>query len=115
MTWDQYHQGIAIAMGAPPPEIIHIPTDLLRKVFPKTAEWCAENFQFNNIFDNTAAHTDLRFQYTTEWIEGVKRVVSWLDEHNQIKNSDNHPFYDRVISAWERLSENMGKELSDLS
>ena len=115
MTWDQYHQGIAIAMGAPPPEIIHIPTDLLRKIFPKTAEWCAENFQFNNIFDNTAAYTDLKFQYTIKWIEGVKRVVNWLDEHNQIENSDNHPFYDRVISAWERFGENMGKELADLS
>jgi nucleoside-diphosphate-sugar epimerase len=115
MTWDQYHQGIATAMGAPPPEIIHIPTDLLKKLFPKTAEWCAENFQFNNIFDNTAAYNDLKFQYTTKWIDGVKRVVDWLDEHNQIENSYNHPFYDRVISAWERLGENMGKELSDLS
>lgn len=115
MTWDQYHQGIAQAMNAPSPKIIHIPTDLLRKVFPRTAEWTAENFQFNNIFDNTLAKLELNFRYTIRWVDGVKRVVNWLDEHNQIENSDDHPFYDRVISAWERLGDSMGKELSDLS
>ncbi len=115
MTWDQYHHGIAEAMNAPAPKIIHIPTDLLRKVFPKTAEWAAENFQFNNIFDNTAAKLDLDFRYSIRWVDGVKRVIKWLDEHNQIDNSDDHPFYDRVISAWERLGDNMAKELSDLN
>jgi hypothetical protein len=84
-------------------------------LFPKTAEWCAENFQFNNIFDNTAAHNDLKFQYAIKWIDGVKRVVDWLDKHNQIENSDNHSFYDRVISTWERFGDNMAKELVDLS
>lgn len=112
MTWDQYHQGIAKAMKAPSPKIVHIPTDLLRKVFPKTAEWTAENFQYNNIFDNTSAKLDLDFRYSIRWVDGVRRVVKWLDEHNQIENSDNHPFYDKVISAWERLGNNMCKELS---
>lgn len=102
-------------MGASVPKIIHIPTDLLRKVFPKTAEWTAENFQYNNIFDNRNARNDLDFRYTTKWIDGVQRVISWLDVHNQIEDSDRHPFYERVISAWERLGEDMGKELSDLS
>lgn len=112
MTWDQYHQGIAQAMNAPSPKIVHIPTELLRKVFPKTAEWTAENFQYNNIFDNTLAKHDLDFQYTIRWVDGVRRVVKWLDEHDQIENSGNHPFYDKVISTWERLGEDMCKELS---
>jgi len=115
MTWDQYHQGIAEAMGAPTPKIIHIPTDLLGKLFPKTAEWLVENFQYNNIFDNTAAYTDLDFRRTIDWVDGVRRVVDWLDAHDQIENSDDHPFYDRVIAAWERLGENMGDALVDLS
>jgi len=115
MTWDQYHQGIAEAIGAPLPKIVHIPTDLLGKVFPKTAEWLVENFQYNNIFDNTAAHTDLDFRYMITWLEGVRRIVAWLDEHDQIENSDEHPFYDRVIAAWERLGNNMASDLADLS
>lgn len=77
--------------------------------------WTYENFQYNNISDNTAVKNDLDFQYSIKWIEGVSRVIRWIYEHNQIENSDNHPFYDRVISAWERLGNDMGKELSDLS
>ena len=115
MTWDQYHQGIAEAMGAPPPEIVHIPTDLLGKVFPRTAEWLVENFQYNNIFDNTAAEADLDFRYTIKWLEGVRRTVYWLDAHEQIDNSDDHTFYDRVIDAWERSSKSMADDLADLS
>jgi len=112
MTWDQYHRRIAEAMGAPEPKIIHIPTDLLRKVFPGAAEWTAENFQFNNIFDNTEARRDLDFRYTIKWVEGVSRVIAWLDEHGQIEKE--HPFYDHVISAWERLGEDMGSYFSQL-
>ena len=115
MTWDQYHQGIAEAMNVPPPRIIHIPTNLLGKLFPRTAEWTVENFQYNNIFDNTAVYTDLDFRRTISWVDGVRRVVDWLDEHDQIENSDDHPFYDRVIKAWERLGEDMGDVLADLS
>jgi len=64
MTWDQYHQGVAEALGAPSPKFVHIPTDMLVKIAPERAVSVADNFQFNNIFDNTAAHRDLGFRYT---------------------------------------------------
>jgi nucleoside-diphosphate-sugar epimerase len=76
MSWNQYHQRVAAAMGAPPPNLIHIPTDLMSKVLPAEAEWCRENFQYNNIFDNGAAESDLSFTYTIPWMEGVRRVVA---------------------------------------
>jgi len=71
------------------------------------------NFQGNNIFDNSAAHNDLGFRYTIPWVEGARRTVEWLDAHNRIQNSDDDPFDDRVIAAWERLSGAMSKELTD--
>lgn len=114
MTWDRYHQGVAHAMGVPPPALVHIPTDLLGELAPRQAMWCVENFHFNNIFDNTAAKTDLGFGYTIPWVEGVRRVVAWLDEHGGIENSDDHPFYDRIIEAWERVGESVALDLTDL-
>jgi len=111
MTWDRYHQGMAEAMGAPEPRLVHIPTDLLAKVAPKEAEWCVVNFSFNNIFDNAAAVADLGFQYTISWVEGVRRAVAWLDERGRIENSDKYPFYDWLIAAWERLGAAMAQEL----
>lgn len=114
MTWDCYHQRVAEAMGAPPPKLVHIPTDILGKILPKTSEWCVENFHFNNIFDNTAAHSDLGFKYTISWIDGVRRAIKWLDENGRIENSDDYPFYDRIIKAWEKFGVRMKEELADI-
>lgn len=111
LTWDRYHQGVAEAIGAPPPRLVHIPTDLLLRVAPRRAWICAVNFSFNNIFDNTAARTDLGFRYTVPFVEGVRRTVAWLDARGQIEDSDADPFEDRVVAAWERLGAEMAREL----
>lgn len=103
MTWDQYHRQVAAAIGAPEPTLIHIPTEVLVRVAPWRARIIAENFQFNNIFDATAARTDLGFQYTVPWIEGVRRMVAWLDAHGHIEDSDSERFEDQLIAAWHRL------------
>ncbi len=112
MTWNRYHQKVAEAMGAPPPTLVHIPTDLLAQIAPERAGICAENFQFNNIFDNSAAHHDLAFRYTIPWVEGVKRMVAWLDERNRIPNSDQDPLEDQIIAAWTPIEAQMKRDLS---
>jgi len=109
MTWNRYHQGVAEAMGAPEPALVHIPTDLLGMIAPERAGVCVVNFQYTNIFDNTAARTDLDFHYTIPWVEGARRTIQWLDEHGRIENSDGDPFDDEVIAVWERLSAQMGQ------
>ena len=111
-TWNQYHEGVADALGAPRPTLIHIPTDLLSKAAPKQASVCAINFQFDNIFDNAAAHADLEVQSPGPGVEGVRRPVAWLDEHGRIQDSTQYPFYDRIIAAWERLGEQFVGALS---
>jgi len=114
MTWDRYHQGVAEAMNVPTPALVHIPTDLLEKIVPKQAKGCVENFHFNDIFDNSLAKADLDFRYSISWIEGVRRTVRWLDEHGQIENSDNYPFYDRILATWERLGTEMASDLASI-
>jgi len=114
MTWNNYHQKVAEALNAPQPTLVHIPTDLLQKIAPKYAEWCAENFQFNNIFDNKAAKADLGFRYSVPWVEGVMRAVNWLENHGGLENSDNFPFYDRIIETWQKLGENMKSQFSNI-
>jgi nucleoside-diphosphate-sugar epimerase len=113
LTWDQYYRELAQAVGAPEPRFVHIPTDLLSLLAPEKMRVVVTNFQGNNIFDNSAAHNDLGFRYTIPWVEGARRTVEWLDAHNRIQNSDDDPFDDRVIAAWERLSGAMSKELTD--
>lgn len=104
MTWNQYHQTVAQAMNAPDPELVHIPTDLLFEIAPKAAEWCRENFQYNNIFDNAAAKADLNFRHTIPFVEGVRRIVDWLGARGRIHNKDEPEIYNGIIEKWRHLS-----------
>jgi nucleoside-diphosphate-sugar epimerase len=114
MTWDMYHQGLARAIDAPEPTLVHMPTDLLDRVVPKAAEWCVVNFSYNNIFDTTAAKTDLGFRYTIPWEDGARRAYDWLEGRGLVEKSEDYPFYDRVIEAWQRLGVGMARELADV-
>ena len=38
--------------------------------------------------------------------------MAWLDANDQIENSDDDPFDDRLIAAWERLGADFAQELS---
>lgn len=105
MTWDQYHEGVAEALGAPKPTFVHIPTDTLVKLAPQRAASVADNFQFNNIFDNTAAHEDLGFRYTISWVEGVKRAVTWLERNRKSVVASDVAIDDEIIDNW-RQAEN---------
>lgn len=47
-------------------------------------------------------------------MEGVRRVVDWLDRRGQIEDADTCPAYDAIIDAWERLGSCMVDELAHL-
>lgn len=112
VTWNQHLQIVAQAIGAPEPRFVHIPTDVLARLLPSetladAAHWTATNFQFNNIFDNSAAKADLGFRYMVRWEEGARRLVTWLDENGMVANSDDDHFDDNLITAWEHLCDDL--------
>jgi len=104
MTWNMYHAGVARALEAPKPTLVHIPTDLLALVAPKKFGISIDIFQWPSVFDNSAAIADLGFQYTISWEEGVRRTVKWLDTRGRIDNSDLDTFEDELIAAWQGAS-----------
>lgn len=101
LPWDTYHTRVA-AIGAPPPTLVHIPTDLLARAAPEKAWITRENFCFNNIFDNTAARTDLGFRPAVALDAGVRRIAAWLDARDRIPTPTGDEWEDRLIAAWER-------------
>ena len=113
MSWNLYHERVAEAMGVPTPEFVHIPTDTLIKMAPTRSRVVGENFALSNIFDNSAARADLAFQPTVSWVEGVQRMVAWLDEHKRMENSDDDPLEDRLIAAWRHAEANLIKGIEE--
>lgn len=114
VTWNQLTAMIAEAMGAPQPEIVHIPTDLLAQLAPRRAQLSVENIQYPNVHDTSSAHTDFDFQYTIPIVEGMRRTIRWLDANDKIEDSAADPFYDHLIDAWKRLSAALAQQLAGL-
>jgi nucleoside-diphosphate-sugar epimerase len=102
LIWNQYHEIVAKALECKLPELVHIPTDVLYKLAPEQSFWAKVNFQFNNLFDNTAAKRDLDFRYTVNWPQGAKRMIAWLDTNNKIEGSISNT-YESVLQAWRKL------------
>ena len=109
LTWDQYVEQIAAAIGVACPRLVHIPSSILTKV---GITICEENFQFDNIFDNSRAHRDLDYKYTISWKEGVQRMAKWFDDHKKWPDSNEHPLEDRLIDAWDQLNEDIIRIIS---
>ena len=103
MTWNQFHAGVAEALGVPLPRLVHIPSDVLAAIAPERAGITIFNFQYDTIFDNSAAKADLGFAQTIDWVEGVRRTVAWLDANRPIENSDADRYEDRLVEAWDRM------------
>ncbi|QGQ94998.1 NAD-dependent epimerase/dehydratase family protein [Paenibacillus psychroresistens] len=114
MTYDRYWRIVAEVLGAPEPHIVHIPTDLLGSLLPNRAEWCVENFQHPNIFDNTAARNDLGFSYTIPWSQGIQAVIRLLDENGAIDCQVEQPYYDSLLEAWEEANLTMKRQMQDM-
>jgi nucleoside-diphosphate-sugar epimerase len=105
LTWNRYHQLVAQAMDAPEPQLVHIPTDFLSRVAPEESVLVRENFQFNNIFDNSAAHRDLGFRYTIPFLEGMRDTIAWVERTYGFDNSDSDRKYEAVLALWQRVGD----------
>jgi nucleoside-diphosphate-sugar epimerase len=110
MTHNHIWRTIARVMGAPEPEFVYIPTDMLGRLAPQEAEWCVENFRHNNIFANSKAKRDLGFRYTVTFEQGVKKCIDYISAHNLIEDCENHPFYDRIVDEWRELKKQIIKK-----
>lgn len=113
LTWNRYHQILAQALGGPEPELIHIPTALLARIAPKRAVRCPENYQFNGVYDNTAAHRELDFRYRTCFADGARETLAWVRRNGGFEDSDTDPFYDAVIAAWRTAADGLEADLRE--
>ena len=110
MTQNFMWRTIAGLLGAPAPDFVYIPTDLLGRLAQKEAEWCVENFQYNNLFDCGKVKRDLGFRYTVPYAEGAARCIEYLTRNEKIEDCSTHPFYDRIVDGWRKHTAEMESE-----
>ena len=111
MTWEGYYQTVVRVMQAPALNSVFIPARLLARMAPKAASWSDWNFQYNNIFDNAAAHADLDFRYTIPWEEGVRRMVNYQDSAGAIDTAEDNSLYEKIVNTWLKLEEQVVNEM----
>lgn len=100
LTWNSYWSIVAEAIGVDRPRFAHIPTEVLRRLSPKRSEWCVENFQYDNIFDTSAAARDLGFTASIGWREGVSTFPFTFDAPVPADLSRD---VDAVLADWDAM------------
>ena len=105
LCFREYYRTAARVLGAPEPQFVYIPSDVLVRMVPDRSAWAAENFTFNNILDNSKAKRDLDFHQTVSWEEGVKLFWDYHLKKGDLENSDDpaFAFYDEVIQKWNEM------------
>ncbi|AWB26613.1 NAD-dependent epimerase/dehydratase family protein [Halococcoides cellulosivorans] len=109
ITWNQYHQRVATALDAPDPDLVHVPTDVLREVAPDRTEMLRDHFQYSTVFDDSKARRDLGFRYTIGFEEGVRRTVAALDDDGAVPDAptEEDGFEDRLLTAWRSATDDV--------
>lgn len=101
ITWNDYHAQVAEVVGGTF-EPIHIPTDVLRDVAPKSSGGAYEIFAWPSIFSNDKIKRDAGYPgQSILWREGVRRTLAYLEANNKLaQGGDRDDYEDRLISAW---------------
>lgn len=113
VTWDDYTRRTAAAIGAPPPRLVHLPTDLLLAVDRKRYVALEEIFRFHGVYSNAKLKRDVpEYRSAMPYEEGVRRTVAWMDQHGKVARLESDPLEDRLVAAWDQFSRDMVKTLS---
>lgn len=80
LTWNQIHEILAEAASAPPPQIVHVPSDLLNAVDPQLGAGLLGDKANSMIFDNTKIKRVVpNFACTIPYAHGAREVIAWFD------------------------------------
>ena len=112
VTWDEYTQRTAAAIGAPAPRLVHIPTDLLLTLDRKRYSALEEIFRFHGVYSSDKLKRDVpEYRSAMPYAEGIRRTVAWMDQHKKIAPAGSDPQEDRLVAEWDRLSAELVKKL----
>lgn len=106
LTWDQIHRIFADAAGAPSPELVHVPSDVIAAYDTKWGDGLLGDKAHSMVFDNTKIKRfvpDFAATIPLSW--GAKEVVAWYDgdPSRQVVNEEFNQLTDTIIAAQKRV------------
>ncbi len=105
LTWNQIFQVFAAAAGAPPPQIVHVPSETIASHSPHGAEGLLGDKMHSVIFDNAKVKRfvpDFAATIPLSW--GAREIMAWhdADPARQTVNAEYDRLLDTLIAAQER-------------
>ncbi|MEF8852217.1 MAG: NAD-dependent epimerase/dehydratase family protein [Haloarculaceae archaeon] len=111
-AWDEYLRTAAAAIGAPAPDIVHVPTECIATALPDRSELLTRDLQYSLTYDATKARAALGFDPEVDWTEGFRRTVAWLDERGEIDPAASADD-DGIIDAWRSTRDAFGDAVTE--
>lgn len=105
VTWDQIYQIFAQAAGALPPQIVHVPSEVIAAHIPRWGEGLLGDKKHSVIFDNARVKRfvpDFAATIPLSW--GAREVLAWYDADpaRRVVDADLNRTLDKIITAQER-------------
>lgn len=110
LTWNQIHEILARAAGAPPPQIVHVPSDLINAFDARWGAGLLGDKTNSMVFDNTKIkRVAPDFACTIPYERGAQEVIHWFDADpaRQVVSDEFNQLTDRIIAAYERAWEGL--------
>jgi nucleoside-diphosphate-sugar epimerase len=112
-TWDEVTQRVAAAIGAPPPKIVHIPSDLLVSIDPARYGGLNDIFRYHGVYSNEKLHRDLpAYREITTFEQAVRETVQWLDSQGRLKLAESDPFESKLIERYQAFAQSAKNSLA---
>jgi nucleoside-diphosphate-sugar epimerase len=98
MTWDEYHESVARALGVEPPPLVHVPLEVLELAASTVAQ---RSFIFDShySFDTSVAQRDLDFR-PGSWADGLQRMLAWLESAGHLEPPTADTLEDVLARTW---------------
>jgi nucleoside-diphosphate-sugar epimerase len=104
LTWNQLHEIAGRAAGAPPLDIVHVPSDLINAFDPAWGAGLLGDKAASMVFDNTKIkRVAPEFVCTVPYEQGAREMVEWYDgdESRRVVDEEFNALTDRIITAYE--------------
>ena len=105
LTWNQIYAEIAVALSAPSPQIVRVPTDFICRIAPQLTGTLKGDKAHPGVFDNSKIKRLVpEFRCRKPFRVGIRESVAWLREHPEQQNRkpELDALIEQVIGAWQR-------------